>query len=117
MTTMMTDDERQELADLRASRSESRAAAAEERASRAITPTSKIQLGMTITLCVGMAGLAWAAATLKSDAMREIREQYVNKDLFNAKFDLIAVQLATQNEKLTDLKAEVTALRLTGEHR
>ena len=49
--------------------------------------------------------------------MKEIREQYVNKDLFNAKFDTITGQFSTMNEKLSELKVEVSALRLTGEKR
>lgn len=81
---------------------------------RPITRASSVQLGLTITLCIGMFMLAWQASTIKADALREIREQYVNKDLFNAKFDMIAVQQNTTNEKLSDLKAEVAALRAAG---
>lgn len=84
---------------------------------RAIANSSKVQLSLTISLCVGMAALVWSVGNVKADAMKEIREQYVNKDLFNAKFDTITGQFSTMNEKLSELKVEVSALRLTGEKR
>jgi len=88
-----------------------------EKPTRTILRSSSVQLGLSISLCAGMIGLAWGAWNMKADALKEIREQYVNKDYFNAKFELIAIQLAIQNEKLSDLKAEVVALRRAGEQK
>ena len=83
-------------------------------ADTSLSNASKVQLGLTIALCVGVGSLAWSASNIKADALKEIREQYVNKDLFNAKFDMISLQLATQNDRLSELRVEVKALRDEG---
>jgi hypothetical protein len=88
-----------------------------------LTPQTKIQVGLAVTLvcsAVGLYALVWNTGEgMKAglDVLSgKVEERYISKELFNAQFEALKretdLNLRTLNEKLSEVKSEVAALRL-----
>jgi hypothetical protein len=90
-----------------------------------LTPQTKIQVGLAVTLVASAVGL-YALVYNTGDALkREVKElsgtvaeRYISKELFVSEFSAMKreteLQLRTLSDRLSDLRAEVAALKSGG---
>jgi hypothetical protein len=87
-----------------------------------ISPQTKIQVGLAITLVCAALGLYALVYTTGESVRMEMKglsktveERYISKELFTSEFSAMKretdIQLRILSDKVTDLKSEVSALR------
>lgn len=87
-----------------------------------ISSQTKIQVGLAVTLVAAATGL-YALVYTTSDSLKQevsglaakVEERYISKELFSAQFEALKretdLQLRSLGDKLTEVRAEVAALR------